>query len=68
MEKRGTIVDVRTTEEFRGRNVSGSINIPLQEFEKRMDELKTLEKPLILMLCIWWEKWSGTQLSCTIRD
>ena len=47
-EKRGTIVDVRTTEEFRGGNVSGSINIPLQEIEKRIDELKSQKQPLIL--------------------
>lgn len=47
-EKQGTIVDVRTIEEFRGGNVSGSINIPLQEIEKRMDELKTLRHPLVL--------------------
>jgi phage shock protein E len=47
-EKQGTIVDVRTTEEFRGGNVKGSINIPLQEIEKRRDELKKLKQPLIL--------------------
>lgn len=47
-EKQGTIVDVRTTEEFRGGNAQGSINIPLQEIEKRLDELKTLQQPLIL--------------------
>jgi len=47
-EKQGTIVDVRTTEEFRGGNVSGSINIPLQEIERRMEELKTLKQPLVL--------------------
>ena len=47
-EKQGTIVDVRTTEEFRGGNVSGSINIPLQEIENRIDELKNLKQPLVL--------------------
>ena len=47
-EKRGTIVDVRTTEEFRGGNVSGSINIPLQEIEKKIDELRNLKQPLVL--------------------
>ena len=34
-EKKGTIVDVRTPSEFMGGNVAGSINIPLQEIEKR---------------------------------
>ena len=43
IEKQGTIVDVQTTEEYRGGNAEGSINIPLQEIERRMDELKTLK-------------------------
>lgn len=47
-EKQGTIVDVRTTEEFRTGNAEGSINIPLQEIEKRIDELKNLKQPLVL--------------------
>ena len=47
-EKQGTIVDVRTPSEFTSGNVAGSINIPLQEIERRMDELKTLKQPLVL--------------------
>ena len=47
-EKQGTIIDVRTPAEFIGGNVAGSINIPLQEIEKRMDELKRLKQPLVL--------------------
>jgi phage shock protein E len=47
-EKKGTIVDVRTTSEFMGGNVEGSINIPLQEIQQRMDELKDLKQPLVL--------------------
>lgn len=47
-EKKGTIVDVRTTGEFRGGHVAGSLNIPLQEIMARMDELKNLEQPLVL--------------------
>jgi rhodanese-related sulfurtransferase len=47
-EKKGTIVDVRTTTEFMGGNVEGSINIPLQEIQQRMDELKNLKEPLVL--------------------
>ena len=47
-EKQGTIVDVRTTEEFRGGNAEGSINIPLQEIQQRMDEMKNLKHPLVL--------------------
>ena len=47
-EKRGTIVDVRTADEFRGGNVVGSINMPLQEIDRRLSEIKTLKSPLIL--------------------
>ena len=47
-EKKGTVVDVRTTSEFMGGNVAGSINIPLQEIQQRMDELKELNQPLVL--------------------
>jgi rhodanese-related sulfurtransferase len=47
-EKLGTIVDVRSPGEFMGGNVTGSINIPLQEITQRMDELKNLNQPLIL--------------------
>lgn len=44
----GTIVDVRTEEEFTGGNVAGSINIPLQELMDRLDEVKTIKEPLVL--------------------
>ena len=47
-EKQGTIVDVRTHGEFMGGNIKGSINIPLQELEKRIDELKNLKPPMVL--------------------
>jgi phage shock protein E len=47
-EKQGTIVDVRTISEFMGGNVKGSINIPLQEIQQRMDEIKYLNQPLVL--------------------
>lgn len=47
-EGKGTIVDVRTPGEFMGGNVKGSINIPLQEIPERMDEIKSLNQPLVL--------------------
>jgi len=42
------IVDVRTPGEFMGGNVAGSINIPLQEIDERIEELKNLKQPLVL--------------------
>jgi phage shock protein E len=47
-EKKGTIVDVRSHEEFMGGHVAGAINIPLQTISDRMEELKELTMPLIL--------------------
>jgi len=44
----GTIVDVRTPAEFMGGNVNDSINIPLQEIQQRLDEIKQLKTPLVL--------------------
>ncbi|MBR9830983.1 rhodanese-like domain-containing protein [Acidiluteibacter ferrifornacis] len=47
MEKK-TIVDVRSIEEFKSGHVEGSINIPLQEVPEKVEEFKTMEKPIIL--------------------
>lgn len=43
-----TIIDVRTPGEFVGGNVSGSINIPLQEIQQRIGEIKSLPQPIVL--------------------
>lgn len=43
----GTIIDVRTPGEFMGGNVSGSVNIPLNEIPYRIEELKEMDAPLI---------------------
>jgi rhodanese-related sulfurtransferase len=43
-----TIIDVRTPEEFRGGHVAGSINIPLQEVQRRLEEIKAMKQPIIL--------------------
>ena len=48
VNNRGTIIDVRTQGEFMSGNVVGSINIPLQEIQQRIDELKDLKQPLVL--------------------
>lgn len=43
-----TIVDVRSHIEFMGGNVAGSINIPLQEIQQRLEEIKSLPQPIVL--------------------
>ena len=47
-EKKGTIVDVRTREEFMGGHVADSINIPLGEIQNRFEEIQNLKAPLVL--------------------
>ena len=48
MSNKQTIVDVRTPGEFMGGHVAGSINIPLQEIQERIGEIKELPQPIIL--------------------
>lgn len=43
-----TIVDVRSTMEFMGGHVAGSINIPLQEVPGRVEEFANMKQPLLL--------------------
>ena len=42
------IIDVRTASEFMGGHVAGSTNIPLQEIEERVDEIKIMKQPIVL--------------------
>ena len=44
-----TIVDVRTVEEFEMGNVENSINIPMHLVPLRLDEFKTMSKPVVLI-------------------
>lgn len=57
-KKPGTILlDVRTAEEFNGTaeekfgRLKGAINIPIQELESRMDELKKYKNKEIIVYC-----------------
>ena len=44
----GTIIDVRTPAEFQSGHAVGSINIPLHEIIRRIQELQKMKTPLIL--------------------
>lgn len=46
--KTATIVDVRTKEEFEIGAVNKSLNIPMHEVPSRIEEFKSMSKPLIL--------------------
>jgi rhodanese-related sulfurtransferase len=45
---KATIVDVRSSAEFMGGHVAGSINIPLQEIPKRISEFRKMNN---IVLC-----------------
>ena len=49
MERKITLIDVRTPLEFSSGNVKGSINIPMNEVVQRLSEIKELEP--ILVFC-----------------
>lgn len=61
-QKKCTIVDVRTPGEFMGGNAEGSINIPLQDLEKRMSEIKNLKTPLVLCCASGGRSGMATQM------
>ncbi len=43
-----TVIDVRTRGEFAGGNVAGSINIPLDEIQGKVEEIKAMKQPIVL--------------------
>lgn len=43
-----TIVDVRSQAEFESGHVAGSINIPLDQVPNRVEEFKSMSKPLVV--------------------
>lgn len=61
-EKRGTVIDVRTPEEYRGGNVANSINIPLPEIQQRIDELKNMEQPIVFCCASGIRSGKATQI------
>jgi rhodanese-related sulfurtransferase len=48
LENGAQIIDVRTTAEYADGHVEGSINIPLDAIPQKAEELKALDKPLVL--------------------
>ena len=47
-EQGAKIIDVRTPQEFNSGNVTGSINIPLNQISHKINKLKSIKKPLVL--------------------
>lgn len=48
VKRGGSVIDVRTPEEFCEGNVSGSVNIPLHQLASRIQEISQLPSPLVL--------------------
>ena len=43
----GTVVDVRSPQEFEGEHFPGAINIPLEQVEEKVNDFKEMPKPII---------------------
>lgn len=61
-ENECTIIDVRTPGEYCCGNIAGSINIPLKEIPNRIDEIKTLNTPLVLCCASGGRSGKATQM------
>ena len=48
MDKKATIVDVRTPAEFANEHLPGAVNIPLDKVLSRLDEFKQMSKPIVV--------------------
>ena len=48
LDQNATIIDVRTPAEFMGGHVAGSTNIPLNTIRERVEDIKALNKPVVL--------------------
>lgn len=50
-DKKALLLDVRTQEEFAARHLEGALNIPIDELEKRLGELKDRKATDIVVYC-----------------
>ena len=48
LDKNGSIIDVRTAEEFRSGNIQGSINIPMDRISSSHKKIGKMRKPIIV--------------------
>lgn len=42
------LLDVRTPEEFAGGHIDGAINIPVQELDRRLDDVGARDRPVVV--------------------
>lgn len=48
LNKNGSIIDVRSTEEYRSGSIQGSINIPMERISSSHKKIGKMSKPIIL--------------------
>jgi len=48
-EPKRSIIDVRRPDEFAKGHAEGSVNIPLQEIPERLNELKKIKVPIVVV-------------------
>lgn len=48
LQKKAVILDVRTNGEYQSNNIGTAIHIPLNELEYRVEEIKVLNKPVVV--------------------
>ncbi len=61
IEKGSIYLDVRTEREYRSNHIRTAVNIPLQELEYRVDEIKKLNKSIIVYCASGMRSASGTR-------
>jgi rhodanese-related sulfurtransferase len=47
-EKKGTLLDVRSTIEFEENHIPGAINIPLDLIEENLKQIESMPKPIVV--------------------
>jgi rhodanese-related sulfurtransferase len=47
-DNKAVVIDVRSAEEFEGGHIPGSRSVPLDQVEARVDELKKLNRPIVV--------------------
>lgn len=43
-----TLIDVRSAQEFNGDHIRGAINIPANEIRDHVEEIATMQKPIVV--------------------
>lgn len=64
--KSATYIDVREPYEFNSGHIAGAVNIPLGEIHFRVEEIKNLNRPIILY-CVTGNR-SGQALRILVED